>query len=139
MQTIERMQIKTSREPDETRTFQKGKVELFKLGSSTVGKATFEPGWKWSECVGPIAGTASCECGHVGYQISGTMHLKSDDGREYDIKPGDSFFIPPGHDGWVVGEEACVVLDFQGFVDYAKPGSGEKKAQPQSERRQRKH
>lgn len=137
MQTIERMQIKTSGTPDETRTFEKGKVELYKLGSSTLGKATFEPGWKWSECVKPIAKTDSCECGHVGYQISGTMHVKSDDGREYDIKAGDSFFIPPGHDGWVVGSEPVVCLDFQGMVEYAKP-SGES-VQNRVERQQRKH
>lgn len=119
-QTKSRVELKAEAMPDEVRPFDKGKVEIYTVGGRVVGKATFEPGWKWSECVGPIAKTERCMAEHVGYQISGTMHIKSEDGNEYDIHAGDTFYLPPGHDGWVVGDEAVVCLDFQGMAEYAK-------------------
>ena len=108
--------------PDETRLFEggKGKLQLVNTDSGAVGRATFEPGWRWSEHVKPIAGTESCQAPHVGYLISGRMHVVMDDGQEMDFGPGDFSAIPPGHDAWIVGDEPCVVIDWQGFTDYAK-------------------
>ena len=106
--------------PDEVRKFDKGKVELVNVAGATVGRATFEPGWKWSTCVKPIATTPSCQAAHFGYQLSGTMTTRMEDGTEKTSKAGDVLSIPPGHDSWVVGNEPVVFVDFQGMVDYAK-------------------
>jgi ethanolamine utilization protein EutQ (cupin superfamily) len=107
--------------PDETRKFDKGHIDLLTIDDLTVGRATFEPGWKWSECVKPIAGTDSCEVNHNGYIASGRMHIKMDDGQEVDVGPGDVFVCPPGHDAWIVGNEPCVAFDFSsGISQYAK-------------------
>jgi hypothetical protein len=116
----EQFESKSLNSPDEVRKFDKGKVELVNVAGSTIGRATFEPGWKWSTCVKPIANTNSCQAAHFGYQVSGTMTTRMDDGIETTSKAGDVLNIPPGHDAWVVGNEAVVVLDFQGMVDYAK-------------------
>ncbi len=115
------MEIKSFDSPDETRPFEgKGQAEVLKIGGQAVGKATFEPGWKWSENVKPIAGTDSCQVSHLGYVISGRMRVFMDDGSEGEVGPGDVMAIPPGHDAEIVGDEACVVLDFGEFGDYAK-------------------
>jgi uncharacterized cupin superfamily protein len=107
--------------PDETREFDKGHVDLVTIGDVVFGKATFEPGWKWSECLKPIAGTDSCEVHHNGYIESGRMHLVMDDGSEFDLGPGDVFVAPPGHDAWIVGNEPCVAFDFSSDIQrYAK-------------------
>jgi quercetin dioxygenase-like cupin family protein len=108
--------------PDETRPFEdgKGKLQLVNTDTGPVGRATFEPGWRWSEHVKPIAGTDSCQAPHLGYFVSGRMHIVMDDGEEMDFGPGDFCVIPPGHDAWVVGNEAAIVLDWQGYADYAK-------------------
>jgi quercetin dioxygenase-like cupin family protein len=109
-------------DPDETRPFQdKGQVDLVNVSGGVVGRATFQPGWKWSDHVGPIAGTKSCQAAHVGYVVSGRQKVVMDDGTELDIGPGDVVSIPPGHDGWTIGDEACVVIDFAGMSNYAKP------------------
>jgi hypothetical protein len=105
--------------PDETRTFDKGHMDLVTLGDTTIGRAVFEPGWKWSECVKPIAGTDSCLVPHTGYVISGAMHVVMDDGTEGQASAGDMIRIAPGHDAWTLGDEACVVLDIQGAPNYA--------------------
>jgi hypothetical protein len=118
--TLEKFETKSFSKPDETRPFEKGKAELVTLGGKVVGRATFEPGWRWSTCVKPIAKTASCESAHFGYQLSGTMKVKMDDGQERTIKAGEAFEIPPGHDAWVEGNETVVCVDFQGLSDYAK-------------------
>ena len=109
--------------PDETRPFKdgKGRVELVNLAGGPVGRATFEPGWRWSEHVKPIAGTDSCQAAHVGYFVSGRMVVRMDDGEEMEFGPGDVGVMAPGHDAWIVGDEPCVVIDWQGFGDYAKP------------------
>jgi len=107
--------------PDETRTIDSGKVEVVNLGNIQAMRATFEPGWKWSESVKPIAGTNSCQVAHMGYQVSGRMIVKMDDGSEHEFRPGDAGIIPPGHDAWVVGDEPVVFIDFQGAASYAKP------------------
>jgi quercetin dioxygenase-like cupin family protein len=111
--------------PEETRPFNegKGKLDLVNLESGPVGRATFEPGWKWSLHVKPIAGTESCQAAHMGYYVSGQMLVRMDDGEEIEYGPGDFAVIPPGHDAWTIGDEACVVIDWQGFADYAK-GNG---------------
>jgi hypothetical protein len=94
-------------------------VELVTIGGATIGRAIFEPGWRWSTSVQPIAKTASCEAPHYQYHVAGTLHVKMDDGTEYDLKPGDISSLPSGHDAWVVGNEAVIVVDFQGMIDYA--------------------
>ena len=105
--------------PDETRSFPHGHLDVITLADNTVGLATFEPGWRWSESVKPIAGTDSCEAAHFGYVVSGHLHVAMDDGAEADFGPGDLFNIAPGHDGWVVGDEPCVAVDFEGASKYA--------------------
>jgi mannose-6-phosphate isomerase-like protein (cupin superfamily) len=105
--------------PEETRPFDRGKMEVVKLPTATIGRATFEPGWKWSECVKPIARTDSCQVEHTGYILSGRMHVVMNDGSEMEVGPNDAFYIPPGHDAWIVGNEACVALDFTGAAAYA--------------------
>ena len=118
------LEIKSLDSPDETRPFtDKGKADLVSVGGATVGRAVFEAGWRWSEHVKPIAGTDSCQAGHTGYCLSGRMKVVMDDGEEAEIGPGDAFVISPGHDAWIVGDEACVALDFSGMADYAKAGS----------------
>jgi quercetin dioxygenase-like cupin family protein len=108
--------------PDETRPFRdKGQVRIVNIGDGVVGLATFEPGWKWSEHVKPIAGTESCQAAHVGYVLSGRQVILMDDGTQLEIGAGDVVSIPAGHDGWTIGDEQCVVLDFAGMASYAKP------------------
>ena len=120
---MESIEVKSFKSPEETRTFGHGKVELVKLGGALIGKATFQPGWKWSEHVKPIAKTNSCEAPHLQYQVSGVLHVVTDDGQERDIHPGEVACLSAGHDAWVVGNEPVVAVDFQGMVDYAKqPG-----------------
>lgn len=108
--------------PDEVRQMKdgKGRLELVDLGSGLVARATFEPGWKWSEHVKPMAGTDSCQAAHVGYVISGRMKIVMDDGEETEIGPGDFMTAAPGHDAWIIGNEPCVIIDWQGMADYAK-------------------
>ena len=91
-----------------------------RIASGTALKGTFEPGWRWSEHVKPIAETDSCQAAHLGYVLSGRMHIVMDDGTEGEVGPGDAFSIPPGHDAWTVGDEACVLVDFGQVGDYAK-------------------
>ena len=98
----------------------KGQLKLVNLGWGPVGRATFEPGWQWSKHVKLIAGTGSCEAAHLGYFVSGRMKVVMDDGEEMDYGPGDVAVMAPGHDAWVVGDEPCVFIDWQGFADYAK-------------------
>ncbi|MFZ3493159.1 cupin domain-containing protein [Streptomyces sp. 5.8] len=107
---------------DETRPFEdgKGRLELLNTEQGPVGRAVFEPGWQWSKHVKPIAGTDSCEAPHVGYIVSGRMKIVMDDGESTETEPGDFIQIAPGHDAWVLGDEPCVVLDWQGYGDYAK-------------------
>jgi hypothetical protein len=115
-----KFELKSVNSPEEVRKFDKGKVELVKIAGATIGRATFEPGWKWSTCVKPIAKTDSCQAAHFGYQLSGTMTTRMNSGPEKTSKAGDVVNIPPGHDAWVVGNEPVVFVDFQGMVDYAK-------------------
>jgi hypothetical protein len=118
--STEKAEVKSFNEPDEVRTFPYGKLELIKIGGAVVGRATFEPGWRWSTSIQPIAKTKSCEAAHFQYHLSGKLHILMDDGTELDCVAGDVSYLPAGHDGWVVGDEAAVVVDFQGMLDYAK-------------------
>jgi quercetin dioxygenase-like cupin family protein len=111
--------IKRFEQPDEVRTFTKGKFEIVKIGTMTIGRASYEPGWRWSEHVGPTTGAASCEIEHVGLVISGSAACRMNDGRYYAMKAGDLFYIGPGHDSWVVGDEPYVSLHFLGAEHYA--------------------
>ncbi len=116
------LERKSFDDADDTRSMSgKGKVEIVNIAGGVVGLATFEPGWKWSEHVKPIAGTDSCQASHVGYVISGRQAIRMDDGTELEIGPGDVVSIPAGHDGWTIGNEPCVVVDFAGMAAYAKP------------------
>jgi hypothetical protein len=106
--------------PDETRTPDKTKVEVVRLGGATVGRFTFQPGWRWSECVKPVVGTDSCQARHVGAILSGRVHVAHNDGTEGEVGPGDAYVIEPGHDAWVVGDEAAVAFEFESAETYAR-------------------
>ena len=118
--TTETIQKKSVARPDETRSFDKGKVELVIVNEVTFGRATLQPGWKWSTCVKPIAKTEHCEASHLQYHVSGRLHVAMHDGSEHEFGPGDVSYIPSGHDAWVVGNEPAVIVDISGMRDYAK-------------------
>jgi hypothetical protein len=111
---------KTFDMPDEVRSFEKGTVEVVTLGDHSIARATFGPGWRWSEHVKPIAQTPLCEVEHEGYVVSGRMHVRSQDGTEAEYKAGDVMHLAPNHDAWIVGDEPCVVIDWAGASTYAK-------------------
>ena len=112
--------LKSFESPDEVRVMQKGKFELVHLGGMTIGRATYEPGWKWSEHVGPTAGATRCPVEHVGLVISGTATVAFDDGRVLELHPGDLFHVPPvPHDSWVTSDQPYVSLHFLGADRYA--------------------
>ena len=98
------------------------RLELIRVGGATIGRAVFEPGWRWATSVQPIATTKSCEAPHFQYHVSGVLRVRMDDGQELDCRPGDVSLLPSGHDAWVVGDEPVVVVDFQGMVEYASRG-----------------
>jgi hypothetical protein len=106
--------------PDEVREFPKGRLELVKIGGATVGRAVFQPGWRWSTSVQPLVKTKSCEAAHFQYHVAGVIRVRMDDGQEFDCKPGDVSRLPSGHDAWVMGDEPAVIVDFQGMLDYAR-------------------
>ncbi len=109
---------------DEHRPFaDKGELEVIRQGDITVARATFEPGWKWSQNVRPLAGTELCEVSHITCIVSGRLHVEMEDGQQLDLIPGEVAFIPPGHDAWVVGDQPCIALDFSpGMEAYARAG-----------------
>ena len=104
--------------PDEIREFELGRFEFVKLGGMTIGRATYQPGWKWSQHVGATLGR-TCDVEHVGMVQSGRATAAMDDGEIIELRAGDIFYIPPGHDSWVVGDEPYVSLHFMGAEDYA--------------------
>ncbi len=112
--------LKRFETPDEVRLFEKGKFELVHLGGMTIGKATYEPGWRWSEHVGKTLGKQSCDVEHVGMVVAGCATAAMNDGTIKELRAGDLFHIAPGHDSWVVGEEPYISLHFVGASDYAK-------------------
>ncbi len=112
-------ELKSFGRPDEVREFPKGRVELIKIGGAMIGRATFEPGWRWATSVQPLAKTKSCEAPDFQYHVAGVLRVRMDDGSEYECKPGDVSLFPSGHDAWTVGDQPAVVVDFQRMVDYA--------------------
>jgi quercetin dioxygenase-like cupin family protein len=104
----------------EVREFPLCRLELVTIGGATVGRAVFEPGWRWSTSVQPVAKTHSCEAPHFQYHVSGVLRVRMDDGREFDCRAGDVSLFHAGHDAWTVGDEPAVVVDFQGMLDYAR-------------------
>jgi hypothetical protein len=115
------LEIKNVKSPDETRPFaDKGNAAVLNVGGHPTLYGTWEPGWKWSDHVKPIAGTDSCQAAHLLYCLSGRMKVVMNDGTEGEIGPGDVAAIEPGHDAWTVGDEACVAVDFGGIAQYAK-------------------
>ena len=110
---------KTFAKPDETREFPRGRAEVVKIGGGEVGRLVFQPGWRWSNDVKPIAKTASCEAPHFQYHVSGRLAIRMDDGKEIIAGPGDVTSLPSGHDAWVVGDEPAVVIDWFGASNYA--------------------
>ena len=109
-------------EPDEVREFPHGRADIVRLGDAEIGRLTFEPGWRWSNDVKPLAGTDSCEAPHMQFHVSGRLAIRMDDGTEFVAGPGDVTSLPSGHDAWVVGDEPAVVVDWYGASDYAKAG-----------------
>ena len=99
--------------PDETRDMEHGRGDVVHLESATAARATFEPGWRWSTSVKPVVGGDSCQAHHVGYALTGTLHVVTEDGTEIDLSAGDAYEIMPGHDAWVVGDEPWQGLEFQ--------------------------
>jgi len=108
-------------QPDETREFDRGRLELLRVGGGEIGRLVLRPGWRWSEHVRPIAGTEFCEVPHFQYHVAGTLRIHTADGQEFDAGPGQVTSLPAGHDAWVVGDEDVVIVDWGGAGAYAKP------------------
>jgi quercetin dioxygenase-like cupin family protein len=106
--------------PDEVRTFSKGSFEIVRLGGMTIGRSTYQPGWRWSADVGQALGQTSCDVEHVGMVLSGCATAAMNDGKIIEMNAGDLFYVPPGHDSWVVGDEPYVSLHFLGADKYAE-------------------
>jgi len=117
---MEKAVRKSFERPDEVREFPKGRLELVTINGVTLGRAIFEPGWRWLTSVQPLAKSKSCEAPHFQYHVSGALWIRMDDGTEFECRAGDVSLLPSGHDAWVVGTEPAVVVDFQGMIDYAK-------------------
>jgi hypothetical protein len=107
--------------PDEVRTFPHGEFNVVSLGDFIIASGAFQPGWHWAEHIKPLVGTESCQVHHVGYLTSGRIGVRMDDGTEMEFGPGDVYEIPPGHDGWVIGDEPAVGLEIAGAAVFAKP------------------
>ncbi|MGD0473963.1 MAG: cupin domain-containing protein [Candidatus Velthaea sp.] len=122
MQTVEqKTEHKTFSAPDEVREFPNGKAEIVAVGGAEVGRLIFQPGWRWSTDVQPLAQTASCEAPHFQYHVAGKLGIRMDDGTEFVATSGDITSLPRGHDAWVIGDEPVVVVDWFGATNYAKP------------------
>lgn len=112
--------LKSFETPDETRVFEKGRLEIVRIGGMVLGRASYEPGWRWSEHVSPIAGTPLCEVEHVGMVLSGRAMAAMNDGTEVELTAGSLFYVPPiAHDSWVIGDEPYISLHFLGAEQYA--------------------
>lgn len=106
------LQAKSLDKPDEVREFGHGHGDAVALDGGIVLRTVFDPGWKWSQDVKPIAGTTTCQGHHIGYVVSGHLHVEMEDGSGTDLGPGDAVEISPGHDAWVLGDDSCVMLDW---------------------------
>jgi hypothetical protein len=114
------VESKSFSQPDETRTPAKTKVDVVRVGGTEIGRFTFEPGWKWSECIKPVVGTDRCQNEHVGYLETGRLMVAHQDGTEVEIAAGEAYRIAPGHDAWVVGNKGAVAYEFKSADSYAK-------------------
>ncbi|MDQ0261101.1 cupin domain-containing protein [Sinomonas atrocyanea] len=119
--TVTSLNVKSHDDPDEKRRPDKSEIDLVTVGDYTIGRLTFAPGWRWSDCIKPVAGTDTCQNNHVGYCVSGTLEVRLATGESATITAGSSYTIPPGHDAWVVGEEKFVGLEFLSAAVFAKP------------------
>jgi len=117
---MEKFGSKSFNKPDEVRKFPHGQIELVNINGGTVARSTYQPGWKWSTSIKPVVKTDSCQVQHFGYLVSGAMRVRMDDGSEFDMHPGEVFSIPAGHDGWVLGNEPAVFVDFGDMHDFVK-------------------
>ncbi len=115
------LNVKSHDDPDEKRRPDKSEIDLVTVGDYTIGRFTFAPGWRWSECIKPVVGTDSCQNNHVGYCVAGTLEVHLTNGETATITAGSSYTIPPGHDAWVVGDSAFVGLEFLSAASFAKP------------------
>jgi quercetin dioxygenase-like cupin family protein len=118
---VSKFEVKSHDAPDETRTPSKTRVEVVRLEGFTIGRLNLEPGWRWSECIKPVAGTESCQVSHVGYAAAGRLTVRLADGTEQAISAGQSYTIPPGHDAWVEGNETFVGIEVLSAEQFAKP------------------
>jgi quercetin dioxygenase-like cupin family protein len=118
---VTKLEVKSHGSPDEVRSPDKTRVEVVRFEGFTLGRFTFEPGWRWSECVKPVVKTDSCQVSHVGYVVSGRITVRVKDGTQKTITAGDSYTIPPGHDAWVEGNERFVGIEVMSAEQYAKP------------------
>ncbi len=112
-------QAKRFDQPEETRSFEDGRVDLVEIAGNKVGRINLQPGWRWSTSVKPIVGTDSCQVAHVGYAISGRLHVLMDDGTQMVINAGEAYELAPGHDAWVEGGEAFTSVEFESLAQYA--------------------
>jgi hypothetical protein len=120
---VETLSKKSFDAADEVRTPDKTRLEVVNLGTTTAARMTAQPGWRWSECIKPVVGGDSCQAAHIGACLSGSLHIKHDDGTEIDVGPGDAYVVQPGHDAWVTGDEPFVAFEFQSQTaeTFAKP------------------
>lgn len=123
MPRVARLQRRSFDQSEDVRVAGRGKVEIVELDDRVIGRLTWQPGWRWSVDVKPIAGTQWCQSHHVGYTVSGRLRVQMSDGVELELKPGDIFEIPPGHDAWVLGDEPYVTIDFEAMRGFARPQS----------------
>lgn len=117
---MSKIESKSLSTPDETREPDKSLIEVVRLGGTEVGRFTFQPGWRWSECIKPVVGTDSCQAEHIGYVLSGRLGVSHTDGTKADLSQGDGYHIAPGHDAWVIGQEPFVGIEFKSAATYAK-------------------
>ena len=119
--TVHKLQTKSHDAPDEVRSPEKTRVDVVRLEGFTIGRFTFQPGWRWSQCIKPVVKTDSCQAAHVGYAVSGRITVRLNDGSQMTIMPGMSYTIPPGHDAWVEGNEPFVCIEVMSAEQFAKP------------------
>jgi quercetin dioxygenase-like cupin family protein len=119
--TVTKFQVKSHNSPDEVRAPNRTRVEVVQLDGVTVGRFNFAPGWRWSECIKPVAKTEHCQLSHIGYAVSGQLRVRMTDGTEKTIAAGESYTIPPGHDAWVEGDQPYVGIEVMSADVFAKP------------------
>lgn len=119
--SVTSFQVKSHSSPDEVRAPDKTRVEVVHLEGYTIGRFTFQPGWRWAECIKPVVKTEQCQVSHVGHAVSGQLKVRMKDGAEKTIAAGESYTIPPGHDAWVEGDQPFVAIEVLSADVYAKP------------------